>query len=224
MSTKKTGKKQRKNREPLSRDRIAATALALIDEIGLEALSMRKLGAALGVEAMALYHHFAHKGELLDGVLEHMLDEIMLPPREAMSPVEWLRTFARAHRQLALDHPNAFILIPTRRFTTERSLAQYEKILGAFHDVGLDAALSARYFRTIGYFVSGAGLADIASRAQQPDATPVRLEDFDDPRYPLVSAVVPHLRADNLGAIFEFGLDRIFDAMLRDAAALDRKN
>ena len=83
-----------------------------------------------------------------------------------------------------------------------------------------DAALSARYFRSVGYFVSGAGLADIASRARQPDATPLRLETFDDARFPLVSAVAPHLRADRLDAVFEFGLDILFDAMQRDADAI----
>ncbi len=73
----------------------------------------------------------------------------------------------------------------------------------------------------LGYFVSGAGLADIASRAKQPDATPVRLESFSDPQFPLVSAVVPYLRSERLDAVFEFGLEVIFNAMQRDAGARD---
>jgi AcrR family transcriptional regulator len=200
-----------KTREPLTRERIAAAALKFIDDHGMEALSMRRLGKVLKVEAMALYHHFANKGELLE--------EVELPPRGAMPPMERLRRFARSHRQMALRHPHAFILVPTRRFSTNRSIARYEEILEAFGDLGFDAALSARYFRTLGYFASGAGLADIASRTEQPDARPVRMETFDDPRFPRVTAVVPHLRASKLDAIFEFGLDIIFAAMERDAEA-----
>jgi AcrR family transcriptional regulator len=213
-----------KRRKPLSRERIVKAALKLIDADGLDGLSMRRLGQTLGVEAMALYHHFANKGALLDAVLEELTAEVEFPPRGSMPPLERLRHFARAHRQMALRHPNAFILIPTRRFNTERSFAQYEEVLEAFRDLGFDAALSARYFRTVGYLASGAGLADIASRARQPHATPVRLEAFEDARFPLVSAVVPHLRAANLDAIFEFGLDILFDAMRRDAEAIARKN
>jgi AcrR family transcriptional regulator len=211
-------------RKPLTRDRIVKTALRLIDRDGLDGLSMRRLGKALGVEAMALYHHFANKGTLLDAVLEELTAEAGLPPRGSMPPLERLRQFARGHRQMALRHPNAFILIPTRRFNTERSFAQYEEVLQAFRDLGFDAALSARYFRTLGYLTSGAGLADIASRAREPDATPVRLEVFTDERFPLVSAVVPHLRAANLDAIFEFGLQIVFEAMQRDAEAAQRAN
>ena len=211
-------------RKPLSRERIVKTALRMIDKDGLDGLSMRRLGQALGVEAMALYHHFANKGALLDAVLEELTAESKLPPRGSMPPLERLRQFARGHRQMALRHPNAFILIPSRRFNTERSFAQYEEVLEAFRDLGFDAALSARYFRSVGYFVSGAGLADIASRARQPDATPVRLETFKDARFPLVSAVASHLRADRLDAVFEFGLDILFDAMRRDAEAIARKN
>lgn len=220
MAKKSLTSKRSKNRQPLTRKRIAEAALQLIEATDLESLSMRRLGAALGVEAMAIYHHFANKGELLDAVLERLVEEVKMPPREAMAPMERLRYFARSHRQVALRYPHSFILVPTRRFNTEQSIVMYEELLQAFGDLGFDAALSARYFRTLGYFVSGAGLADIASRAQQPDATPVRLENFDDPHYPLVSAVVPHLRASNLDAIFEFGLDVIFESMRRDSEAL----
>jgi len=206
-----------KVRPSLSRELISEVALQLIDQHGMDALSMRRLGKELKVEAMALYYHFKNKGELLDAVLERLVDEVVLAPRDSMEPLEWLRDFARSHRQVALKHPNAFILVPTRRFNTENSIAMYEKVLQVFKSLGFDAELSAKYFRTLGYFVSGAGLADIAGRAQQPDATPVRLETFNDPNFPLVSAVVPYLQANRLDAVFEFGLDVIFAAMQRDA-------
>jgi len=220
MRKKSKSAKATKNRPALTREMITRVALQFIDKHGMDGLSMRRLGKELKVEAMAIYYHFKNKGELLDAVLEHLVDEVVLAPRHSMAPLDWLRDFARSHRQVALRHPNAFILVPTRRFNTENSFAMYEKVLQVFKDLGFDAELSAKYFRTLGYFVSGAGLADIAGRAQQPDATPVRLETFNNPVYPLVSAVVPHLRAEKLDEVFEFGLDVIFAAMKRDADRL----
>jgi len=217
MKKKSKISRRAKTRPALTREMISQVALQFIDKHGMDALSMRRLGKELKVEAMAIYYHFKNKGELLDAVLERLVDEVILAPRNSMAPLDWLRDFARSHRQVALSHPNAFILVPTRRFNTESSFAMYEKILQVFQDLGLNAELSAKYFRTLGYFVSGAGLADIAGRAQQPDATPVRLETFSDPQYPLVSAVAPHLRADKLDEVFEFGLDLIFAAMKNDA-------
>ena len=65
-------------RKPLSRERILDTALVLVDEEGIETLSMRKLGQALGYEAMSLYNHVANKDDLLDGILDLVLAECAL--------------------------------------------------------------------------------------------------------------------------------------------------
>lgn len=171
---------------------------------------MRQLGRALGVEGMALYHHFRSKGELLDAVLELLLEE-MEPVTGPEPPLARLRQSFEACRAVAIRHPQAFLLLPTRRFNTPAALDYYERLLGLFREAGCDAEQSARFFRILAGFVSGACLAEIGSRAQQPDATPILLEDFSDPaRYPLVSAVVPHLRIERLDAIFASGLDLIF--------------
>jgi AcrR family transcriptional regulator len=80
----------------MSGERISETALQLIDKHGMDALSMRRLGKELKVEAMALYYHFKNKGELLDAVLERLVDEVLLAPRDSMTPLDWLRDFARS--------------------------------------------------------------------------------------------------------------------------------
>ena len=68
-----------KTRPPLTRDRILDAAIRLADEGGLESVSMRKVGHALGVEAMSLYNHVANKDDLLDGMVERVIDEFELP-------------------------------------------------------------------------------------------------------------------------------------------------
>jgi len=209
-------------RAPLDRRRIAEEALRLIDVAGLEQLSMRRLGAELGVEGMAIYHHFRNKAELLDGVLELLLEELEVPPEGESTALERLRRLFEGTRAVAIRHPHAFMLLPTRRFNTPRAFEYYERLLGLFRDAGFDVRESARFWRLLAGYVTGAGLAEIGSRAQQPNATPVRLERFSEPeRFPLVTAIVPELRVGNLDAIFAFGLDVIFDAM---AARLRRRN
>jgi hypothetical protein len=150
--------------------------------------------------------------------MERLLDEVQIPPRDQLPALDRLKVMFDSYRQLAVKHPHAFILLTYRRFNTDHSFAVYERILEAMADLGLDDALSARYFRMFGYFMNGAGLAEIASRATEPDATPVRLENFQESeQFPHVAAVVPHLRLANLDAIYDFGLEMIFREMQKSA-------
>jgi AcrR family transcriptional regulator len=202
----------KKARAPLSRESIARAALEQIDKSGLEQLSMRRLGAALGVEAMALYHHFPSKGDLLDAVIDLLVEEIELPGEG--TALERLRECMRSYRASAIRHPRAFILLAARRFNSERAFAFYEDLLGVFGELGLDAEQSARWFRLLGGFASGAGMAEVASRERVADATPLRLER--SPQlipFPRVRAVAPHLSVKKLDAVFEFGLDILFEAL-----------
>jgi AcrR family transcriptional regulator len=206
-------------RAPLTRERIADAALELIDREGLEACSMRRLGTELGVEAMALYHHYAGKGELMDAVMERLLGEIDLPPRDTTPPLERLRRAMRSWRAVAIAHPPAYILLAGRRFNTERAFALYESLLQAFADLGLDARQTARWFRLLGGFASGSGLAEVASRERGPDATPLQLERAPEQvAYPHVRAIAPHLRVEALGDIFEFGLELLLGQLALQSA------
>ncbi|MFO1198027.1 MAG: TetR/AcrR family transcriptional regulator C-terminal domain-containing protein [Burkholderiaceae bacterium] len=212
-----------RERAALNRGAIVDAALALIDRDGLETLSMRRLGAALGVEAMAIYHHYAGKGELLDAVVERLLAEVRTDAPDA-DPLDRLRRCVASYRDVAVRHPKAFGLLTNRRFNTPAAFEFYERVLQMLADAGFDARASARMFRLIGYYINGAGLAEIASRAQQPDATPVALEGAGEPgrpaaidRFPRVAAVAPHLRIERLDEVFGYGLDVIFDH-LRAAA------
>lgn len=214
---------RRKPRLALTRPAIAQAALELIDTEGLEQLSMRRLGARLGVEAMALYHHFGSKAELLDGVLDCLLDEVDPLLDGDGTPVQRLRSCFEGLRGIAIHHPRAFWVLASRRFRTERSLAFYERVLQAFHDAGFDARYAARYFRVLAGFVAGAGIAEVGSRALQGDATPILLEHYADAqRHPRVTEVVPFLKVSKLDDIFAFGLDTLFAAMAQDLRRLKR--
>jgi AcrR family transcriptional regulator len=204
-------------RVALSPERIAEAARQLIDDEGLERFSMRGLGARLGVEAMAIYHHFPSKGHVLDAVMDQLLLGWRWP--DEGTPLQRLRAAAHSYRGIALAHPNAFPLLVGRRYNSPGAFAAYERLLQLFAAMGLDPAATARWFRLLGYFVSGAGMADIASREQVPDATRLRLQHAPDTlALPHVAAVAPHLRVDQLDAVFEFGLDTLLGALAQQLA------
>ncbi|POS06521.1 TetR/AcrR family transcriptional regulator [Burkholderia gladioli] len=205
-------------REPLTRERIAQAALALIDDEGLDGCSMRRLGARLGVEAMAIYHHFKGKGELLDAVMEQLLVGQQL--NASLPPLKRLREFMRNQRAVAIAHPRAFILLASRRFNTDFAFALYEQVLAAFAELGLSAKESAFWFRLIGGYVCGAGMAEVASREQVADATTLLLEHAPERiAYPHVRAIAPHLAVERLEANFELSLDVLFGALAAQVAA-----
>src|ERR1035438_2480674 len=102
-----------KPRIPLSRRRVLLAAVAFADQSGIAALSMRKLGEALGVEAMSLYNHVANKDELLDGMVDLVFSEIELPDVGA----DWRTAMcqrAESARQALGRHPWAINLMSTR--------------------------------------------------------------------------------------------------------------
>lgn len=213
--------------EPLDRKRIAQVALSMIDEHGIEQLSMRKLGSELGVEAMALYHYFRNKAELLDGILDIVLDEVTATLTTTLTttltadgaPLQRARRTFDGLRLMAIDHPHAYLSMVSRRFRTPTALRFYEQLLRHFHEAGLSPEQSARYYRMMANFTAGAGLAEVGSRAKQPDATPIILEDFDQPaEFPLITASMPFLRVSEIDAIYHHGMDILFAALEAELA------
>jgi AcrR family transcriptional regulator len=94
----------------LSRDQIVLAALNLVDQDGIDALSMRKLAARLGVDPMSIYYHIPAKDALLRAVVEHVFDTMAQPPRDG----DWrhqVRGWATAYRAVADEHPNLVLRI-----------------------------------------------------------------------------------------------------------------
>lgn len=188
-------------RTKLSRDVIAAAALDLIEKGGLEVFSTRRLGEALGVEAMALYHHFPNRAALLDAVAERLVDAVDLPP-ESPDILAWLTETVRRYVAVARAHPQAFALLATRRLNTEPALLFVERILAALVASGASPALAADIFRGIGAFANGAALADLAVRREPALAD----RGVDATRLPHVARAARWLGAGHAARQFEANL------------------
>src|SRR2546428_2486584 len=127
-----------RRRTTLSLERIAAAAVALIDGEGLDALSMRRLGAELGVEAMSLYRHFPSKAALLEAVVARLLAELPVPAPTAARWQDAFRALARAYRALLTRHPKAIPLLATLELSNSGSLGVAGAVMALFSAAGFD--------------------------------------------------------------------------------------
>jgi AcrR family transcriptional regulator len=125
-------------RLPLSRDRILRTALDLADEHGIDAVTMRKLGQALGFEAMSLYNHVANKDDVLDGILDLVLAESEPPSPDG----DWdaaIRTSAISVHEALLRHPWACTLVMAPARVRPARLRYMDSLLGRLREAGFSA-------------------------------------------------------------------------------------
>ena len=209
----------RRRREPLSRERIIRTALGIMDEEGLEAVSMRRIGRDLGVEAMSLYNHVRDKEDILDGICEQVLAEFRVP--QAQDWVEAARLGAREYRRLLLAHPNVITLMTERKsaFTNAESLRGYEFALELFRTAGLPEADSVKAFHAFGGYILGFVMMELGLMIGGPeDEEHVRAHE--DMARLLASADLPRLREAlpyiidcDVEDQFEFGLDLLIEGL-----------
>ena len=204
-----------KKRPPsLSADAIATAALRLIDREGLEKFSTRKLGAALGVEAMAIYWYYPSKDALLDAVVEKLVEPLQAVVAEATAD-DWiaaLRDLAHAYRRIAHEHPKAFPLLATRRFASEGTYAFMEKLFELAEQARIPDRVAARFYRVVSSYCNGYALNELATlRGAAPATAALRK------RFTRVSAVSKWLEAEHLDEMFEFGLELHLSALARES-------
>jgi len=202
--------------EPLTKERIVDAAVALIDSGGLEEFSTRKLGQALGVEAMSIYHHFPSKGELLDAIASRLLSEVELAGPEAGNWRKRLEILTQSHREVARRHPEAFTLLALRRLNSPEAYRFLEHIFACLTEAGFDAHMRARIFRLLGHWATGAALSELAVHTKTPHGSPpVSAEKMDAARYPLTTQTTRWLMPDQFDDTFDFGERAVFDAIER---------
>lgn len=147
-------------REPLSKERIFRTALDLIEQTAVEKLSMRKLAAVLGVDAMSIYYHIANKQALLLGVYQIVLDELELPAEPSFSWQDRLRELAIRFYHLARRYPNVMPHLINSPYGTHRTIEIFAFIMETVAQTGLDEEDQQR--ATAAIFTYAVGIANIA--------------------------------------------------------------
>jgi AcrR family transcriptional regulator len=217
-----------RQRRHLNRDRVLAAAVALADEAGLAAVSMRRLSQQLGVVPMALYKHVADKEELLDGMVDVVLRGIEAPdPSLPWRPA--LRARILSARQAVLRHPWARQAIESRTRRSPTVLAYMDSLAGMLHAGGLSADLTHHVMHALGNRIWGFSpeLFTAPPDAPPADLTPAQREALIDEaarRYPHILAITLAATGGDLSAAgrgcdeqfeFEFALDLLLDGAHR---------
>lgn len=155
-------------RRTLTRARVVEEALRFIDEFGLDALSMHKLGAALDVKGMSLYHHVANKDDLLDGVLEALWEEAEAATDAGADWQKGLRTLAHAVRDTVCRHPNAAPLIYSQRLMPHAALRTVQAHEAALAAAGFEKSRAYDLLRTIWSYAFGSAMAEVTWNTTDP--------------------------------------------------------
>ena len=173
-----------KVKTPLARGRVLGAALTIVDEEGLSGLSMRRLGRALGVEAMSLYHHVRNKADLLDGVHEQVLARMKVPRPTG----DWQEDAARmafALRDVLRAHANALPIFLARPAVSAGSLAHFERGLRLLVEAGFEPEIALQVFQAIYALVIG----HCAFHFGPTDESELAPPSFDPERHPTLFAL-----------------------------------
>jgi TetR/AcrR family tetracycline transcriptional repressor len=199
--------KQGKNRGWLSRERIVDAALRVMDEEGLEGVSMRRVAREVGVEAMSLYHHVRDKDDLLQGICGRVMSSYEFPDEKG-SWVERAKAGARAWRRLLQQHPDVMRLFAVTHGPSPmsaESLHPTEFALRLLKESGLSDRDSVQAFHMFGGYIQGFVMMEGGSI--KPDRAVADVAEIDADSFPTIAAVSTHWGDCDPDQQFEFGLD-----------------
>jgi AcrR family transcriptional regulator len=206
-------------RIPLSRDRVLSAAVTLADQDGIESLSMRKLAQEFGVVPMALYKHVANKDDMLDGMVDVIFSEIVLPPKGT----DWktgMRQRAISARQVLARHRWAIGLTESRMKPGATNLRHHDSVVGCLREAGFSIEMAVHAYSALDSYIYGFALQEQTLPFDNPadvgEVAEVMLSQFPADEYPYLKETIVEL-IDKSGweyaDEFEFGLDLILDGL-----------
>jgi AcrR family transcriptional regulator len=192
----------------LSRESIARAALAIFDEDGAAAVTLRNIAARLGVQSPSLYNHVASKDEILDAVTELIDREIDNSPLADPDLRRGLAGFARSYRQAFRQHPEALAVIARRAIETDVALAGYDTVLGTLQRAGWSPAATLEVMAALEYLVLGSALVPFTRGFARPPT------DYAD-RYPALARSLSDAELDAVDDRgFELALELFLDGLI----------
>lgn len=206
----------------MTRQLVLTKALELIDADGVERLSMRRLGQALNRDPMTLYRYAENKTALLDGVVELVMNELVVDPSDA-DWVAQLRIVGRSFRNLALAHPHVVPLLVTRPLATplalrhKGTLRPLEAILELLTNAGFTDVEALHIYRAFIGFLYGHVLNELQELVENEEETNdllrLGLHRLPLREFPLLRGLAPALAAYDGAAELERGLDILMSGL-----------
>ncbi len=211
----------RRRNTRLSRNRILEAGVALADREGIEALSMRKLGGELGVEAMSLYNHVADKSELLDGMVDLVFSEIGSPSGQG-SWQSQMRSRMGSAREALKRHPWAIGLMDSRLTPGPATLGHHDTVIGALRQAGFPVEMAAHAYSVLDSYLYGFVLQEVSLPFDGPEESAevarAMLASMPEDEYPHLREMAAWhvLQPDyDYADEFGFGLDLVIDGLER---------
>ncbi len=208
----------------LNAERVTVGAIALADEIGVDALTIRRLAEALGTKPMTIYHHLPGKDAILDAMVDEVFAEMEKPP----VGIGWkpaIRQRCISARQVLARHPWAPALMDSRANPGPETLAHHDAVLGCLRQGGLSLEMTAHAYALLDSYVYGFALQE----ANLPATGGPELVDLAETAIAPSAESFPHLIEFTVDHVlqpgydfrdeFEFGLDLILDALEAKAMA-----
>ncbi len=206
-------------RQHLTRERVLTGAIQLADEVGMEGFTIRNLAAALGVKPMTIYYHLPNKEAIIDGMVDHVFDEIDLPRND----VEWkiaIRERFLSARRVLKRHPWAPPLMESRVTPGPATLLHHDAVLGCFRRGGLSIQLTAHAYAVLDSYLYGFAMEEAMLPGSEGSDELVELAqemlDAYAQQYPnLFELATRHVLREGyaFGDSFEFGLDLIIEGL-----------
>jgi AcrR family transcriptional regulator len=213
---------ERAAREPLSRGRIVAAAVKILDRHGVEGLSMRTLAQELGTAATSLYRHVHDKGELLDLAVDALMAEVALPPDDA----DWqtaMRTVSLNFRSVLMSHRDAAVLHGSRMAIGPNTLRLMEYVCSKLLDAGFTEEEAAAAGATVINYTVGCVLGEVMPTSaleasgytweQFAAEMSKRVAALSSERYPTMRRMLPMLLGHHHDQPFAYGLDALLDGL-----------
>jgi AcrR family transcriptional regulator len=224
MSTARTPRKAPErsgSRSRLNRERVLAAAIDLADRIGLDSLTMRRLGEELGVEAMSIYTHVANKEDLLNGMVDAVFAEIVLPSHSD----DWrtaLRKRSISFREALMRHPWATTLKDSGTNPGPATLRHHDRVLGTFRNGGFSLPLTAHAISALDSYIYGFAMQEktmpFTTEEETAAMAQILLAQLATAEYPyLAELTAKHVLLPGYlyGDEFTFGLDMVLDGLER---------
>lgn len=216
-------------RAPLTRDGVVSAAIAMADKTGLESLTMRKLGEAVGVEAMSLYNHVANKEDLVDGMVDAVFGEFFLPGRDS-GWMPAMRSRAASMRDILSRHRWAVGLMESRRRPGPMNLRHHDAVLTNLRAAGFSIEMAAHAYSLLDSYIYGFAQTHMSLPFDDAEGISAigeaMLADFPVDLYPGLAEMITHAMSPGYDHELEFGygLDLVLEGIAQAVGASEGRS
>lgn len=209
-------KADKSDRSTLSRERVISAALTLVDREGIDALSMRRLGAELGVDPMAVYHYIPNKAALLDCLVDAIMTELGVPPKREDTQTwdEWVIAMFNAYRKVLRAHPNALQVAATRPVMSYTGMKAGEAIMAELTGAGLELDNAIEVMKVMMTMVVGMALAEVGQApgvsSFSEDEMQAYCESLPKDEFPIMASCIGRNEWRDWEGIYTFAAETFF--------------